>query len=189
MEMVPLQIQDTGSWQTGGEMEVTVTRRRMTVVVRDVMLHGDVRMFSLGLEDVELVEVGKVVVEVAVVEEEEVGEVVTAQEITTDGVNLTEGEIKTVGNLTPETEDPEEEDETDLEEAAGEAEEGREEDERTELITSSRTCGAMLTWSEAKIATTPATGTPRTPPNILNPSLRATSQGRPTVTMEAVEVT
>ena len=170
-------------------MEVTVTRRRMTVWVRDVMLHGDVRMFSLGLEDVELVEEEKDVAEVAGEEEDEAGVVEMGLEITIDGVNLREGEIQTVGRQTLETEDPEEEGETDLEGVEGASEVGLVEAARTELITSSRTSGVMSTWREAKTVTTPMTGTLRTPPNILNHFLPVTSPSRTSVTMEAAEVT
>ena len=129
MVIFHLQIQATGSWQTDGGMEVTVTRRRKTVA-RGEMLPEDGKMSNLGLEDVELDEVERDVDEVEVGEEVE-GMV---SGTTTDGVNLIVDEILTVGRQT--LEEVKEEVGTGLEEVKGEAEV---EVGRTELIILSKT--------------------------------------------------
>ena len=170
-EIFHLQIQATGSWQTDGGMEVTVTRRRK-IAARDEMFPGDGKMSNLGLEDVELDEVERVVDEVVVEVEQEVEEMVSGT--TTDGVNLIVDEIQTVGRQTPEVVEVV----IGLEEVKGEAEV---EVARTELIISSKTSDGMLTWRETK---TPVTGTILRTPNILSPFLLDTNPNKTSATME-----
>ena len=152
---------------------MTVTRRRKTAA-RGEMFPGDGRMSNLGLEDVELDVVERVVDEVVVEVGEEVEEMVSGT--TTDGVNLIVDEILIVGRQIPE--EVKEEVGTGLEEVKGEAEV---EVARTELIISSKTSDGMLTWRETK---TPVTGTILRTPNILSPFLLDTNPNKTSATME-----